>query len=110
MMWQLKYLPEAEQDLNKLDHSQQLIVRKAINKVKANPLPQSEGGYGKPLGHKKAANLTGFLKIKLKREGIRVVYKLIHTETCMLIIVVGVREDEDAYEIAEKRIINNDLR
>ena len=107
MTWDLKYLPEAESDMKKLDHSQQILVRKALQKVKSNPLPQSEGGYGKPLGHKRGANLTGFLKIKLVREGIRVVYRLIRTETCMLVIVVGIREDDDAYEIAAKRIQSN---
>ena len=49
MTWELKYLPEAEEDMKKLDHSQQLVVRKAIQKVQQNPLPNSEGGFGKPL-------------------------------------------------------------
>ena len=104
MSWKLKYLPEAEGDMKKLDHSQQLVVRKAIQKVQQNPLPQSEGGFGKPLGHKAGTNLTGFLKIKLVKEGLRVVYKLIRTESQMLVIVIGIREDEETYEIAEKRI------
>ena len=87
-----------------MDHSQQIIVRKAISKVRVNPLPQSEGGYGKPLGHKGGSNLTGFLKVKLRKEGIRIVYRLIKTETRMLIIVIGLREDEEVYEIARNRI------
>ena len=94
MTWDLKYLPEAEKDLASLDRSRQLIVRKAIKKVQQNPLPQSEGGYGKPLGHKQGTNLTNFLKIKLRGDGIRIVYKLYRTETRMLIVVIGVREDE----------------
>lgn len=109
MTWDLKYLPEAEKDLTSLDRSRQLIVRKAIKKVQQNPLPQSEGGYGKPLGHKKGTNLTNFLKIKLRGEGIRVVYKLYRTEIRMLIVVIGVREDEEVYEIAQKRKSKNDL-
>ena len=109
MNWEVKYLPEAEKDLNALDHSQQLLVRKAIKKVKTNPLPQSEGGFGKPLGHKQGTNLTNFLKIKLRGEGIRIIYKLIRTETQMLVVVVGVREDEEVYEIAQARKSQNDL-
>ena len=109
MSWDVKYLPEAEKDLESLAHNQQLIVRKAIKKVKENPLPQSEGGYGKPLGHKRGTNLTNFLKIKLRGAGIRIVYKLIRTKTQMLIVVVGVREDEEVYEIAENRKTRNDL-
>ena len=77
MSWQVLYLPEAEKDMRALARNQQLIVRKAIDKVKENPLPQSEGGYGKPLGSKQGVNLTGFLKIKLRGEGLRIVYQLI---------------------------------
>ena len=104
MNWEVLYLPEAEKDLKSLDHSQQIVVRKAIEKVKTNPLPQEEGGYGKPLGHKRGSNLTGFLKVKLRKEGIRIVYKLIRTETRMLIVIIGMREDEAVYEIAQRRI------
>ena len=32
------------------------------------------------------------------------VYKLQRTETSMLVIVVGVRADEEVYELAEKRV------
>ena len=110
MIWELKYLPEAEKDYQSLAHNQQLVVNKAIKKVKTNPLPQAEGGYGKPLGHKKGVNLTGFYKIKLRGEGIRIVYKLIRTETKMLVVVIGMREDEEVYEIASRRIKKHDLQ
>ncbi len=103
MTWKLEYLPEAEKDYRALSHNQQIIVNKAIKKIKTNPLPQSEGGYGKPLGHKRGLNLTGYLKVKLKHDGIRIVYKLLRTETTMLVIVIGIREDEEVCEIAHKR-------
>ncbi|MBQ3762396.1 MAG: type II toxin-antitoxin system RelE/ParE family toxin [Clostridia bacterium] len=109
MSWKVIYLPEVEKDLKALAHNQVITVRKAINKVKENPLPQAEGGYGKPLGNKHGTNLTNFLKIKLRGEGIRIVYKLIRTETSMLVVVVGVREDEEVYEIAQARRIRNNL-
>lgn len=103
MSWGVVYLPEAEKDILALARNQQIIVHKAIKKVKQNPLPQSEGGYGKPLGHKHGTNLTNFFKIKLRGAGIRIVYKLVRIERQMLIVVVGVREDEEVYEIASKR-------
>ena len=103
MSWEINYLPEADKDIAALARNQQIIVQKAIKKVKENPLPQSEGGYGKPLGHKHGTNLTNFLKIKLRGEGIRIVYKLIRTQTQMLIVVVGIREDDEVYEIAQQR-------
>lgn len=85
MIWDLIFLPEADDDFNSLDRRQKIIVDNAIKKVQTNPLPQSEGGYGKPLGHKKGRNLTGFFKIKLKGEGIRIVYRLIKIKTKMLV-------------------------
>ena len=48
--------------------------------------------------------MTGFLKIKLRDAGIRIVYKLIQTETEMLVVVGGARADNEVYEIADKRI------
>ncbi len=109
MSWILKYLPEAEKDYRSLAHNQQLVVDKALKKVKENPLPQDEGGYRKPLGHKNGTRLTGYLKIKLRGEGIRIVYKLVRTETQMLVIVIRMREDEEVYEIASRRIKKHDL-
>ena len=103
MIWEMDYLPEVRKDLKSLARNQQIIVEKALKKVKENPLPQSEGGYGKPLGHKQGNDLTNFLKVKLRGEGIRIVYKLVRTETRMLVIVIGVREDEEVYTIAQKR-------
>lgn len=87
MSWTLEYLPEAEKDLKALDGSQRLLVLKAIKKVQQNPLPAEEKGYGKALGNHSRTNLAGFLKIKLRASGLRVVYQLRRTETEMLVIV-----------------------
>lgn len=103
MSWDVQYLPEAERDLKELDGIQRILVRKAIKKVQQNPLPQSEGGYGKPLGHKGERDLTNLLKIKLKASGIRIVYSLIRQDEKMVIIVIGIREDEEVYDIANAR-------
>ena len=109
MSRQILYLPEALKDLKNLPENQKRMTLKAIGKVQTNPLPASEGGYGKPLGNKGGRNLSGFLKIKLKDAGIRVVYKLIRTETQMLIVVIGARADEEVYDAAERRIQQNNL-
>lgn len=109
MSWNVKYLPEALDDFRKLDGSQKILVRKAIQKVCQNPLPETEGGYGKLLGNKSSTNLTGFLKTKLRGAGLRIVYQLIRQGDYMLVIVIGVREDEEVYEIAQKRISKHNL-
>ena len=76
MKWTVAFLPEASADLDSLSRTRQAMVKKAIAKAQENPLPQNQGGYGKPLGHKRGMNLTNLLKIKLRNAGIRIVYKL----------------------------------
>ncbi len=83
--------------------TQRLLVAKALKKVQQNPVSIYDGGYGKPLGNKGGTDLTGLFKIKLRAAGLRVVYKLIYTETEMLIVVVGARADDEVYQLAEKR-------
>lgn len=109
MNWDITYLPEALDDLRRLDGSQRILIRKAIQKVASNPLPETEGGYGKLLGNKNNTNLSGFLKIKLRGAGLRVVYKLVRIQNRMLIIVIGAREEAEAYEDAYKRIQKHKL-
>jgi len=104
MIWKIYYTDEAKDDLRSLDGSQRKNVLKAITKVSQNPLPANEGGYGKPLGNKHGQDLTGLYKIKLKRDGIRIVYALIRTETSMKIIVIAARADDEVYELASKRM------
>lgn len=102
-MWELSFLPEAREDLRALDGSQRIRVVKAIAKVQSNPLPSSEGGYGKPLGNKRLSQLSGLMKVKLKSDGIRIVYKLERIEHAMRIVVIGVRSDDAVYREARKR-------
>ena len=102
--WKISFADEAKKDHAAFDISVRNQVNKAIRKVSQNPLPKSEGGYGEPLGNKRGRNLTGLFKIKLKKLGIRVVYRLIRTDEMMKIIVVAARADDEVYEIAAKRI------
>lgn len=103
MTYKIRYLPAALKDLYKLDRSQQDRVVKAIKKVSKNPLPDYEGGLGKPLGVRGNINLSGYLKIKLKKDGIRVVYKLLKIDSTMFIIVIGARSDDEVYLEANRR-------
>lgn len=104
MKWAIDYIPEARKDIKNLDNSQWLAMRRAIEKVRQNPLPDYESGYGKPLGNKGNINLSGCLKIKLKSSGLRAVYRLIRTESTMQMTVIGLRHDEEVYQVAEKRL------
>lgn len=109
MSWAIVYLPEVKKDLQALDQSQRILVRKALERVRTNPLPEGEGGYGKPLGKRGNTNLTNFLKVKLRGAGLRIVYRLIRQDEQMLVVVVGVREDSEVYEEAQKRIDRHGL-
>lgn len=104
MTWQVEFLDDAKEDLKSLDHSVRVQVLKGIEKAARNPLPNSKGGYGKPLGNKPGSNLTNFLKIKFRALGIRVVYKIEITSETMKIIIISLRNDDFVYEEAEKRI------
>jgi mRNA interferase RelE/StbE len=103
IQWQLAYLEEAQNDLDRLDGAVRSQVLSAITKVAKNPLPQQEGGLGKPLGNKGGYALAGYLKIVLMKAGIRVVYKLIRQNEIMVIIVISVRSDSEVYKIAADR-------
>ena len=109
MSWTVKYLPEAVDDLRELDGSQRILVRKAIGKLAQNPLPETEGGYGKWLGNQNRTKLAGFLKVKLRGAGLRIVYQLIRQKGQVLLVVIGVREDSEVYEEAQKRIDRHGL-
>lgn len=109
MSWEVKYLPEAVEDLRRLDGSQRILVRKAVGKLVQNPLPETEGGYGKWLGNRGGAKLAGFLKVKLRGSGLRIVYRLIRREEQVLLVIIGVREDSEVYEEAQKRIRQHEL-
>ena len=102
-MWQGEYFKDAIEDLKCLDRNQRLQVLKAINKVSSNPLPQNEEGFGKSLGNRNSARLAGYLKIKLKRLGLRVGYKLIREKYVMKVIEVSARADDEVYLLAQKR-------
>lgn len=104
MDWTIEYTKESVQDLKSLDHTQQLVVLKSIKKVSANPLPNTEGGYGKPLGNQLTSQLAGYMKIKIKKSGLRVVYAIERKDNIMRIIIISIRDDETVYKMAQERV------
>ena len=107
MNYRANYSDEAKKDLADFNKTQIAQIENAIGKVSQNPLPQNEGGYGKPLGNKQGRNLTGLCKITLKKLGIRVVYKLIRTAETMEIIVVAARADDEVYIVRQNIFANS---
>lgn len=109
MNWEVRYLPEVLDDFRALDGSQRILVKKAIEKVSTNPLPDTEDGYGKCLRSKDHTQLAGFLKVKLRGAGLRIVYQLVREKDSMVLVVIGAQEDEEVYHIAHKRIQEHNL-
>ena len=109
MNYQIKFIPEALNDMKRLDHSVQPQVVKGIQKVSQNPVSINQGGYGKPLGNKDGTNLAGLYKTKFRGIGIRVVYSVEEHDGVMNIIVVSVRADNQVYQEAAKRRTKHDL-
>lgn len=103
-MWEIIYIDAALKDLQDLDGSVRKQVLRAIEKVAQNPQAKSEGGYGNPLGNKNGLNLTGYMKIKLRDAGIRVVYRIEEVHGVMRIIIIGARSDDEVYQLAVQRI------
>lgn len=101
MSWQVVLLPEAQDDFNKLDNSVKPEITSGLQKVSRNP--GYPDGYGKPLGNVGGTSLAGLYKIKFKKSGIRVVYKLVQQKTEMLIIIIVARADDLVYREVEKR-------
>lgn len=104
--YEVAFYPDTLKNLKRLDGSQRKHVFKATERIRTNPLPQNEGGFGKPLGNKAGTDLTGFMKIKLRGSGTRIVYRLIKIKGKMAIVVVGAREDMEAYRTAQRRAID----
>ncbi len=104
MPWKMELTEASSADFDGLDGSVKPIVLKALKKVAENPLPLQEGGYGKPLGNKGGNDLSGFYKIKLRKQGIRVVYGLKRTRTTMTVIIISLRSENQVYDQAKQRI------
>ncbi|MBW3092510.1 type II toxin-antitoxin system RelE/ParE family toxin [Bifidobacterium sp. 82T10] len=106
MAWEITFTKAAQKDVARLKEPAKSHVYAMLNKVAENPLPFTEGGYGKPLGHKRDGNLTGYLKVKLKGDGLRAVYRLERTEHAMIVVIVSIRDDNTVYKEAVRRLGN----
>lgn len=109
MSWKIAILKEVADDVKRLDGSVKMQITNGIKMVSQNPLPDYQGGYGKPLENKGGRDLPGLLKIKFKKSGIRVVYKIEISGNVMKIIVISMRSDDSVYDEAYKRRRKYDL-
>ncbi|WP_318615867.1 type II toxin-antitoxin system RelE family toxin [Sporosarcina sp. YIM B06819] len=93
------FIEEAKKDYKRLDGSEKKFVDIALAKME-----QRADEIGEDLTN----NLIGCRKIKFRKIGIRIVYRMIGNKTEIVeIIAIGKRKSNEVYENAFKRLKNN---
>jgi len=103
-MLQLRVLKKAQDDFHRLDGSQKKWVKIAVERcVKAN------GQIGELLSNTEKASLHGCKKLKSKKLGLRIVFRISKQGDIEIIEIIAIdkREDYKVYIEAEKRL--NDI-
>ena len=91
----LKFVPAALTEWRALDGSVKANLKKLLAKRLENPrVPGSE----------LRGELRGCYKIKLRKQGYRLVYQVEDDAIVVLVLAVGKREDDDAYRAAFERL------
>ncbi len=94
MTYNLKFLPTALKEWEKLDNSIRNQLKKKLKERLINPcVPGNE--------------LRGFknhYKIKLRSSGYRLVYEVVDEGIYILVIVIGKRNKNEVYKQAKKRV------
>jgi len=95
LVYRLKFMPEAMEEWQRLDNSVRELLRKALKKRLIQPhLPGSEL-YG---------DLRTCYKIKLRKQGYRLVYTVEDDQLVVLVLAVDKREEMIAYRSALLRL------
>jgi len=93
--YRLKFVPPALEEWNRLDGSVKEPLRKLLKKRLVTPHVPGARLHG---------DLVSCYKIKLLKQGYRLVYTVIDEEVVVLVLSVGKREDALAYDAAKKRL------
>lgn len=95
--------PDASKEYSKLDNSVIPAVNKAIDELeyRANEV-------GKPLGNRSSTKLAGCKEIKLREEGIRIVFRITNEKVEVLqivyVLVIEERSKDFVFKLAHKRL------
>jgi mRNA interferase RelE/StbE len=95
-IYRLKFLPEALQEWNALDGSVKEILRKALKKRLVTPRTPGARLHG---------DLVDCYKIKLRKQGYRLVYRVEDDALVVLVLAVDKRQDRVAYRSAVERLL-----
>jgi mRNA interferase RelE/StbE len=98
--FEVVFIEEAQKDYKKLDGSIKKLVNVALAKME-----ERADELGEDLTSKHGVNLIGCRKIKFRKAGIRLVYRIVENKAEIAeIIIVGKREDNEVYQEAYKRL------
>lgn len=95
--YRLKFIPEALDEWQKLDGSVKTLLRKLLKKRLENPHVSGSELHG---------DLRSCYKIKLRKQGCRLVYQVEDGELIVLVLAVAKREHLEAYYKALQRFPN----
>lgn len=93
MTYNLKFVPSALKEWEKLGDTVKKEFKKALEKRLVTPrIPKQ-----------KLSGYNDVYKIKLRSAGYRLVYEVIEKEVVVLVLAVGKRDKDEVYEILSKR-------
>jgi mRNA interferase RelE/StbE len=95
--FRLQFLPEALDEWNALDGSVREVLRKALKKRLEQPRPPGAQLHG---------DLRNCYKIKLRKQGYRLVYSVEDNVLIVLVLAIDKREDMAAYRSAVERLLD----
>lgn len=95
--YRLKFLPEAIEEWNALDGSVKQVLRKALKKRLEQPRTPGAQLHG---------DLCDCYKIKLRKQGYRLIYSVEDDVLIVLVLAVDKREDMAVYRSAVERLLS----
>ena len=94
MSYELKFLPSAFKEWQKLDNSIKSQFKKTLAERLEHPRVESAQLYGHP----------NLYKIKLRSVGYRLAYEVMDQEIIVMVIAVGKRDKGDVYQKMKDRL------
>lgn len=96
--YRLMFLPEALAEFRALDGSVREVLKKLLGKRLDEPHVPGGALHG---------DLAGCYKIKLLKQGVRLVYRVEDGKLIVLVLAVDKREDSAAYKAAVARLVES---
>ncbi len=97
MIYKLTFLESAKKEWDKLGVTIKMQFKKKLENRLSNPHIIKD----------KLSGLKGCYKIKLRRAGYRLVYRVVDERIVIQVIVIAKRKEDLVYKLAHQRINNN---